>query len=1089
VTFKISVVPHPDANVHWLPTFRSSRGPQISAQGELTFSIERGASKPQLLEHQSRRFQLLVVLIDGGGTENGGSDTSTPEAINVVLIGTPQTVRFVRSVADAPRTLLVTWFLSDEAAQASSMIIHEAPGKVTFFIVELRSWTQYGQLVTEYESVVNFAAESTRGSVLFEDLDLAKEYVPIVSACNCLVCSNTQSGASSFAFDLPSRPDEIQIRRRSRFEVVISWPLPVDQGDGNPYENTQSSIPLGFRLQIFSSSSPEAIATESSLGWENEVVIDAEHHEMVFSEEHAGEMMQLSVVFVNQVGNSPVEQADFMIDEIDCDVVCGDSVRASSEGCDDGNLVAGDGCSEVCTVEFSYFCIEVSEPDFRCLPKLYGKSECKLPAFVTLRLEPETDMAGVNNEILVSFLANFDILPDRDILLHGLTGSDTSTISLMAEEFDIGLEELLRKPCRWDQYHGVLKLQLQRRLPANTLVVFSFTLRNPSHTQPPQKVAIHCDDSHCCANSPVLHVASAEQPSAALGVVYVEPACLHVNMTQVLMGIKKEEEEEEEEGVEGGEVEDAEEEDELLLEATGVYGPACDKICFGLVQGDECKCEPNHFGDDCSLYLEADPARSLSQIVRVGEAISLGSVADTRVGVESVDKDGIAAVSMRAFDGKVHRMRKTATDNLRARRSMHMDGTHVALTIPEGALMETTLIRADVFPILAAVPGAQNELSARAEVVELRPHGIVFAKPVTVHMRTPMLITSEQLRALQIDIMFHDDVKNEWLPANGTAWRVDESCKQINIKCKASLLVSAQTLHFSRWSIFSRPLPRKMEKDGLIAPASTPAPSGAPATPASTTSDKLARGNSMAVIVGIILAIASGALILIVIVVMLLRRRKALAFRRAVDLELKRKHLEEEEKEAERTAQTARQSVSAEEAMSILQEKSAVVSADYVYSKSGELREVPMDDLQTGRATHNNLDKPSAHENMQQVWKLPHDPVNDNPFLLIPAPPSPTIAAAERELAARRIRKEERQKLRELRNSRRGARDSSRPGAERSLNHDASGMPPGALEEDSEARLEHKLKDLIRASLKGIAQVCICLTLRYVCALRRFCMG
>ena len=143
--------------------------------------------------------------------------------------------------------------------------------------------------------------------------------------------------------------------------------------------------------------------------------------------------------------------------------------------------------------------------------------------------------------------------------------------------------------------------------------------------------------------------------------------------------------------------------------------------------------------------------------------------------------------------------------------------------------------------------------------------------------------------------------------------------------------------------------------------------------------------------------------------------------------------------------------------------------------------------VQTGKATHNNLDKPSAHEKMHQVWKLPHDPVNDNPFLLIPAPPSPTIAAAERELAARQIRKEERQKIRELRYSRRGTRDSSRPGTERSLNRNVSGMPLGALEEDSEARLEHKLKDLIRASLKGIAQVCMFLTLRcrrYVCAAR-----
>ena len=94
------------------------------------------------------------------------------------------------------------------------------------------------------------------------------------------------------------------------------------------------------------SSGEDAIVTESSLDWADHVVIDANHDGSIFSEEHAGDMLQLSVSFVNQVGNSLVEHADFVLGEIDCEVVCGDSVRASSEGCDDGNLVAGDGCSE-----------------------------------------------------------------------------------------------------------------------------------------------------------------------------------------------------------------------------------------------------------------------------------------------------------------------------------------------------------------------------------------------------------------------------------------------------------------------------------------------------------------------------------------------------------------------------------------------------------------------------------------------------------------------------------------------------------------------------------------------------------------------
>ena len=37
-------------------------------------------------------------------------------------------------------------------------------------------------------------------------------------------------------------------------------------------------------------------------------------------------------------------------------VVCGDGIRTRQEGCDDGNLVGGDGCSAGCVVEVGYGC-------------------------------------------------------------------------------------------------------------------------------------------------------------------------------------------------------------------------------------------------------------------------------------------------------------------------------------------------------------------------------------------------------------------------------------------------------------------------------------------------------------------------------------------------------------------------------------------------------------------------------------------------------------------------------------------------------------------------------------------------------------
>src|SRR2546430_16093664 len=36
--------------------------------------------------------------------------------------------------------------------------------------------------------------------------------------------------------------------------------------------------------------------------------------------------------------------------------VCGDGLLEGSEGCDDGNLTSGDGCSKSCTVEVDHVC-------------------------------------------------------------------------------------------------------------------------------------------------------------------------------------------------------------------------------------------------------------------------------------------------------------------------------------------------------------------------------------------------------------------------------------------------------------------------------------------------------------------------------------------------------------------------------------------------------------------------------------------------------------------------------------------------------------------------------------------------------------
>src|SRR6185369_5093958 len=48
-----------------------------------------------------------------------------------------------------------------------------------------------------------------------------------------------------------------------------------------------------------------------------------------------------------------------------CDPVCGDGHQEPSEGCDDGNLLAGDGCSATCTVEAGFTCTPQAVPETR----------------------------------------------------------------------------------------------------------------------------------------------------------------------------------------------------------------------------------------------------------------------------------------------------------------------------------------------------------------------------------------------------------------------------------------------------------------------------------------------------------------------------------------------------------------------------------------------------------------------------------------------------------------------------------------------------------------------------------------------------
>ena len=78
-------------------------------------------------------------------------------------------------------------------------------------------------------------------------------------------------------------------------------------------------------------------------------------------------------------------------------------------------------------IEPGFLCFDPSVPsNYTCLPYLRGLSHCVTPAFVSLKIDPSTTFPGAQNQLLVSFVANFDILEGVDVLFSNLRGSDTA---------------------------------------------------------------------------------------------------------------------------------------------------------------------------------------------------------------------------------------------------------------------------------------------------------------------------------------------------------------------------------------------------------------------------------------------------------------------------------------------------------------------------------------------------------------------------------------------------------------------------------------------------------------------------------------
>ena len=96
VSFCVTVLPGSQelAVDAWSPVFRVAQGvsqqPHMSARGQLTFTLSHNAV--ELRENESRSFHLEICLRDNAGVADGGVDTSEAVLVEVIVIGTPQSV-------------------------------------------------------------------------------------------------------------------------------------------------------------------------------------------------------------------------------------------------------------------------------------------------------------------------------------------------------------------------------------------------------------------------------------------------------------------------------------------------------------------------------------------------------------------------------------------------------------------------------------------------------------------------------------------------------------------------------------------------------------------------------------------------------------------------------------------------------------------------------------------------------------------------------------------------------------------------------------------------------------------------------------
>jgi hypothetical protein len=181
---------------------------------------------------------------------------------------------------------------------------------------------------------------------------------------------------------------------------------------------------------------------------------------------------------------------------------------------------------------------------------------------------------GASNKLMVKFKANLEISAGATIEISGLTGTGTTSGTLMIDGDQISSGTGL-----WDKDLGVLSFTTSRAVSKDFSISVGFTLRNPATAQ----------------NAPI----------PKLTVVW--PSGLTVSQT---ISANK----------------------ALTVCGAGYFGVGCSQRCYGTVLGRACVCPEDYFGHDCQIFAKPSAESVPAVAVKPGEPKTLKS--DAGVGVD-----------------------------------------------------------------------------------------------------------------------------------------------------------------------------------------------------------------------------------------------------------------------------------------------------------------------------------------------------------------------------------------------------------------------------------------------------------------------